>query len=199
MGSPQGRPEAFEILRASLPDVSLLEPFFGKPRKGGQAPHDKYQLEFNDRSPIEGPWREFIEELKGPRYRRRMCHLFGVRSLSVNFHWHYAPNGCSVSPHCDSKRKLGSHVFYFNTEEDWEPAWGGQTVVLDDGGRFPTESAPRFEDFDTAIELEPWLGWAYAERGTLYLNQGRIRGMAEEVRGFRGRRLPSASRRRRAA
>jgi hypothetical protein len=145
------RPEAFEILRASLPDVSLLQPFFGKPRKAGQAPHNRYQLEYKDDSPVPEPWKEFIQELKGKRYRQLMCRLFGVRSLSVNFHWHYAPNGCSVSPHCDSKRKLGSHIFYFNTEEDWDPTWGGQTVVLDDGGRFATDSAPDFEDFDTAI------------------------------------------------
>ncbi len=152
--NPEGllRPEAFELLRETLPNVSLLEPFFGKARKGGQRPHDKYQLEYTDGSPVAEPWRAFIEELKGERYRRHMCRLFGVRSLSVNFHWHYAPRGCSVSPHCDSKRKLGSHVFYFNTADDWKAEWGGQTVVLDDHGRFPTDSAPDFDDFDQAID-----------------------------------------------
>jgi hypothetical protein len=43
-----------------------------------------------------------------------------------------------VSPHCDSPKKLGSHIFYLNTKEDWDPSWGGETLILDDGGRLPT-------------------------------------------------------------
>ena len=39
------------------------------------------------------------------------------------------------------------------TEDDWQVGWGGETVVLDDNGRFPTDSAPDFDDFDTAIEF----------------------------------------------
>jgi len=57
--------------------------------------------------------------------------MFGRDSLSLTLHWHYAPRGCSVSPHCDAVRKLGSHLCYFNTEEDWDPSWGGQTLLLD--------------------------------------------------------------------
>ncbi len=182
--NPEGllTPEAFEILRATLPDVSLLEPFFGKARKGGQEPHDKFQLEYRDDSPVAAPWREFIEELKGERYRRHMCRLFGVRSLSVNFHWHYAPRGCSVSPHCDSKRKLGSHVFYFNTEQDWKREWGGQTVVLDDGGRFETDSAPRFEDFDLAIDSE-----AMGNRSFVFTRRGNSWHGVREIKCPEGR------------
>jgi hypothetical protein len=151
--NPEGllKPEAFRVLRSSLPELSLLEPFFGKARKSGQEPHDRYMLEYKEGAPVPEPWRKFIEELKGERYRRLLCRLFDVRAISINFHWHYTPSGCSVSPHCDSRRKLGSHIFYFNTEEDWDPGWGGQTVVLDDGGRFPPDSAPRFEDFDAEI------------------------------------------------
>ena len=80
--------------------------------------------------------------------------MFGTRLLQLNFHWHYTPNGCSVSPHCDAKRKLGSHIFYFNTTADWDPSWGGETLILDDRGRFPRNSAPRFEDFDVVIPGE---------------------------------------------
>jgi len=148
------RPESFDALRTRLPDISHFEAFFGKDRKGGQEPHDRFQLEYKDDSPVPTVWREFIEELKSARYRRHMCRLLDVRSVSVNFHWHYTPPGCSVSPHCDSKRKLGSHVFYLNTEDDWKASWGGQTVILDDGGNFPTESAPCLEDFDAATECE---------------------------------------------
>jgi len=34
--------------------------------------------------------------------------------------------GCAVSPHCDAVRKLATHIFYFNTEADWDPGWGGR-------------------------------------------------------------------------
>lgn len=147
-------PEGFEALRVSLPDVSIFENRFGVTRKAGQYPHDRYTLEYTDATPVSPAWREFIQELKTDRYRRAICRLLDVRSLALNFHWHYTPNGCSVSPHCDSTRKLGSHIFYFNTAEDWKPEWGGETVVLDDGGRFETRSAPSFEEFDAALPSE---------------------------------------------
>jgi len=144
----------FDKLRETLPDVSLFERRFGVQRKSGQQPHDRFTLEYTDATPVAEPWREFIAELQGERYRRFLCRLFDRRQLALNFHWHYTPNGCSVSPHCDSTRKLGSHIFYFNTDEDWDAAWGGETVVLDDSGRFSARSAPRFEDFDRALSSD---------------------------------------------
>jgi len=63
-------------------------------------------------------------------------------------HWHYASRGCSVAPHCDAKRKIGSHIFYMNRSSEWDPSWGGEALVLDDGDRFHSDSAPDFEDFD---------------------------------------------------
>ena len=70
-------------------------------------------------------------------------------------HWHYTPRGCSVSPHCDAYWKLGSHIFYFNQESDWQPAWGGATLVLDDGGALPYSSAPAFDDFAASQSVTP--------------------------------------------
>jgi hypothetical protein len=150
--NPEGllTPEGYEALYLNLPDLSLFERHFGVERKAGQMPHDRYTLEYRSHVPVPGPWREFIEELRGERYKRALCRLIGVRNLDLNFHWHYTPDGCSVSPHCDATRKLGSHILYFNTEKDWKPEWGGETVVLDDHGRFDTNSAPAFEDFDSA-------------------------------------------------
>ncbi len=150
--NPEGilRPEAYETLYENLPDLSLFARHFGVQRKAGQQPHDRYTLEYRSGLALPRPWQEFVEELKAERYRRALCRLVGVRKLELNFHWHYTPNGCSVSPHCDSRRKLGSHIFYFNTEKDWDASWGGETVILDDHGRFDTRSAPRFEDFDDA-------------------------------------------------
>jgi hypothetical protein len=93
-------------------------------------------------------------ELQGAAYMEFLQRLTGRRSLSLSFHWHYTPRGCSVSPHCDAQHKIGSHLFYLNAEEDWNEAWGGQTVGLDDGGAFDRRSAPRCEDFRSAIDAK---------------------------------------------
>ncbi len=148
--------EGFAKLRESLPDLSLFDNRFGEARKGGQAPHDRYSLEYTpDVAPrVPAPWREFIDELCGDRYRKTMAALLGGKEIEFRFHWHYTPASCAVSPHCDSAREHGSHLFYFNTEEDWDPSYGGQTLVLDDGGRFHHRDAPDFEDFDSVVAVE---------------------------------------------
>jgi len=140
--------DAFKTLKDCLPDKSLFKAEFGVKRSYGQAPHDRLSLEFDSALNIAPAWQEFVAELRGPAYGRFLRRAFGRGSLALTFHWHYTPRSCAVSPHCDAMRKLGSHIFYFNTEDDWEPAWGGQTLVLDDQGRFDRKSAPSFEELD---------------------------------------------------
>jgi hypothetical protein len=130
-----------------LPPTELFDQRFGEQRKHGQQPHDRLALDYRPDLPLGAPWREFINELSGPTYRKFLERMFGRKALRLILHWHYTPNGCSVSPHCDARRKLGSHIFYFNTEQDWRPEWGGETLILDDGGSFAADSAPKFEDF----------------------------------------------------
>jgi hypothetical protein len=144
----------YRRLLQTLPDVSLFTPFFGVRRAHGQQSHDRFVLEYRNDLAVAAPWREFIAELRGREYRAFLLRLLGVRAVTLSFHWHYTPAGCSVSPHCDAKHKLGSHIFYFNTPEDWEPAWGGETLILDDEGRFDRRSAPRFEDFSRIFAAE---------------------------------------------
>ncbi len=175
-------PAAFERLQANLPDVAMFDRLFDKQRRAGQKPHDRYILEYRDGIPVPEPWLEFIAELKSDRYRRVLCRLVGRPSLSINFHWHYTPNGCSVSPHCDSTRKIGSHIFYFNTKQDWDPAWGGETVVLDDGGRLHPRSAPSFEAFDRAISSQ-----AMGNRSLLFTRRGNSWHGVREIRCPEGR------------
>ena len=154
--NPQGllTDEGFELLLDNMPDVSLFEKKFGYERIAGQKPHDRYSLEYAPDTPVPTPWKEFIQELCGDRYRNKLAELFGARKINMRFHWHYTPNGCSVSPHTDSVREHGSQIFYFNSEKDWDPAWGGDTLVLDDGGRMEFESAPTLEDFKNEIAAE---------------------------------------------
>jgi hypothetical protein len=142
---------AYQTLADNLPDIGLFEKSFGKSRKFGQKAHDRYNLEFVPGLEIPEPWREFIEELTSERYRDFLARLLGRRAFRLRFHWHYAPAGASVSPHCDSSQKLGSHLFYLNPTGTWKAEWGGGTVALDDGGRLNRSSAPDFEDFDRKI------------------------------------------------
>jgi hypothetical protein len=144
----------YRRLLETLPEVTMFTSHFGVQRKHGQQGHDRFTLEYRDDLDITRPWKEFIAELRGRAYRDFLRRLFGIRSFELLFSWHYTPNGCSVSPHCDSKRKLGSHIFYFNTAQDWDPAWGGETLILDDGGRFDYKLAPNFDEFERITAAE---------------------------------------------
>jgi len=140
--------EGYRELVGTLPPVAMFDPFFGVRRSHGQEAHDRYVLEYREGLDLSPAWHAFVEELNGDAYARFVRRMFGRGRLQFTLHWHYTPNGCSVSPHCDAKRKLGSHIFYFNTEQDWRPEWGGETLVLDDNDRFDRKSAPKFEQFD---------------------------------------------------
>jgi hypothetical protein len=142
------RDAAYRELVATLPDVGRFEKSFEVPRKHGQRPHNRYALEWQPGLELAAPWQTFVDELRGSRYRDWLAGMLGTRWFRLHFHWHYAPPGGEVSPHCDSRLKLGSHIFYLNTAADWRQEWGGETLVLDDGGRLRADSAPDFEDFD---------------------------------------------------
>lgn len=139
--------EGFERLCSELPKAELFVPQFGVARSYGQQSHDRYALQYHPRldSELAPSWREFIGELQSEPYLDFVRRTWGVKPherFVLSMHWHHAPAGASVSPHTDARRKIGSHIFYFNTEKDWDPSWGGQTLVLDDGGRLSPHAAP---------------------------------------------------------
>jgi hypothetical protein len=173
---------AYRELREHLPDVSLFDKYFGVRRAHGQQSHDRFVLEYRDGLDLPRPWQELIAELRGDRYQGFLRRICGVRSLDLNFHWHYTPTGCSVSPHCDARHKLGSHIFYFNTEQDWDPSWGGETLILDDRGRFERRSAPGFEDFDRTIASQ-----ALGNRSLIFMQAKNSWHGVREVRCPQGR------------
>ena len=117
--------EGYRLLLENMPDVSQFTREFGKERRGKQAPHDRYSLEYTEGMDVPEPWQDFIDELRGDRYRAAIGRLFDAKNPEFRFHWHYAPPSCSVSPHCDAKREFGAHIWYFNSEEEWDPEWGG--------------------------------------------------------------------------
>jgi len=144
----------FQDLLHNMPTMDMFEQKFGDERRAGQTPHDRYSLEYTPDMTVPAPWQEFIDELRGDAYRGEIQRLLGAKKVEFRCHWHYTPTGCDVSPHCDARREHGSHLFYFNSEEDWDPAWGGSTLVLDDGGRLDYNSAPPLEAFDAIHECD---------------------------------------------
>ena len=137
----------------NMPDMSLFTPSFGVQRKYGQQSHERYILEYVDGLDLPACWQTFVDELRGDVYRQFITDLLGRGNFRFRFHWHYTPRACSVSPHCDARGKLGSQIFYLN-DDDWDTAWGGETVILDDKGRFSAQSSPAWEEFDTAMPAE---------------------------------------------
>jgi hypothetical protein len=146
--------EGFVQLAADMPDVSLFNRDEGVKRAYGQASHDRYSLHYQPGLPLPKPWEQFLCELQGELYQSFLHRMIGAQSFLLTFEWHYAWKGCSVSPHCDAARKIATHLFYFN-QERWDPAWGGQTLIMDGGDRFRTHSSPSFDDLKVVASSEP--------------------------------------------
>lgn len=144
--------DAYARLTKTAPsDLSLFEKQFGIARSHGQKSHDKYFLEYHKGLPLSPEWQEFIRELHSPEYLGFLERLFGIKkgTYTLVLSWHYMTSGSSISPHCDTARKIGSQLFYLNTKEEWDPSWGGQTLAMDDHGERNPYSGPELSAFDS--------------------------------------------------
>jgi len=144
------RDDGFRRLGSELPSLELFQSHFGIGRAYGQQSHDRYALQYRPKldADLSPAWREFIRELQAEPYLTFLRQMYGIQPherFVLTMHWHLAPAGASVSPHTDARRKVGSHIFYFNTEDEWNPTWGGQTLVLDDEGRLAAHASPPVE------------------------------------------------------
>lgn len=150
-------PEGFVRLRESLPEISRFKKWVGVKRAHGQASHDRAILHYRPGMDLAPAWKEFMSEVQGKAYQSFVRRMFALRPehrVILTAEWYYAWQGCSVSPHCDARRKLGTHIFYFNTETDWESNWGGHILIMDDDGRFKTHSAPAFDELRAVAALD---------------------------------------------
>lgn len=147
--------EGFRRLCENMPETSLFTRDAGVTRAYGQSSHDRYTLHYRLGLRLPQPWMEFLAELQGEAYQSFLQRLLATRSFLLTFECHYAWQGCSLSPHCDAARKIATHLFYFNRDEEWDPSWGGQTLILDGGRNFRTHSAPKFEDLKVAASSQP--------------------------------------------
>jgi hypothetical protein len=152
-------PEGFQRLRATLPEVSMFKRTEGNKSQFGRAYHNRYILHYQEGITVADPWREFTDELlHGKTYDafiRRMLGLGPRDKIIMTLEWFYAWQGCSVSPHCDALRKLATHIFYFNTDEDWRADWGGHVLIQDDHGKMDRRTAPSFDELDVSASVDP--------------------------------------------
>ena len=161
-------PEGFAALYSDFPPLELFEAHVGLKRPAGQRPHDRYYLAYEQsiydhtshakqgeakHTDLPAPWQAFLKELEtSAKYHRFIERLLGVSALTARYAWHVGVAGSEVSPHRDADNKIGTHIFYFNTREDWDPAWGGSTLVL--GGKGVSALNPDFADFTDATASE---------------------------------------------
>ena len=156
---------SFQELIKTFPSLDYFERHSGLPRSHGQRPHDRWYLALehsiydhkepgmkgcialNDLDPC---WQDFINELKeSDSYNKMIEDLLGVKPHSVRFAWHIASTGGDISPHIDDPLKAGTHIFYFNTNDDWKEEWGGQTLFLGDIKH--EKLNPEISDFDFVV------------------------------------------------
>ena len=153
---------AFAQLYTEFPPLAFFETHEGLPRNHGQRSHDRYYLAYEEtvyqnadrnqkgiisHQQLSPAWQAFITGLQTDLgYREFICRLLGVEAFTARYAWHVATAGRSVSPHLDSVRKAGTHIFYFNTSQDWKSEWGGSTLVL--SGKNYEGLNPEISDFD---------------------------------------------------
>jgi len=141
--------EAYRTLVANQLSLNDLNPSIGNERPFGQQSHDRYSLEYEESLHVPQVWHDFVKELKSDEFTNFKKRMFREEECDIRFHWHYAVPGQSVSPHTDGTRKIGSFIFYMNTNDDWKEEWGGNTLVLHDKAKkLDWQSAPDYADFD---------------------------------------------------
>jgi hypothetical protein len=157
------RPDAFSTLVRDYPPLSLFFWDEGRPGQHYQRSQDRWFLEYMPQErarpgvarteDLPDSWNAFIEELQtSAPYQAFVGRCLGRDEFVVRYNWHVGVTGSEVCPHLDKDSKVGTHIFYLNTTEDWDPAWGGATIVL--GDRDPSVSKSDWEHFGTATTVK---------------------------------------------
>ncbi|MGD1912916.1 MAG: hypothetical protein ACFB2X_19340 [Rivularia sp. (in: cyanobacteria)] len=160
--------EGFQKLYDDFPSLELFEKHVDIQRNYTQRPHNRYYLAYeesiytgNNKSgkgtikheDLPETWQVFIEELKTNKdYENFMKSLFDVSEFVIRYAWHMGFNGSEVSPHLDGPEKIGTHIFYFNTTQDWNPDWGGSILALE--GKSTDTMNPDFTEFTSATSAQ---------------------------------------------
>lgn len=172
--------EGFQQLLTDFPSLELFEKHQGLERVYGQRPHNRYylayetslyhQIEHQDKGIVDykqlpTSWQMFIQELESSQaYQSFMKSLFDVKDFQIRYAWHMGVTNSEVSPHRDAEQKIGTHIFYFNTSDDWKTSWDGATLVL--GNKLNDLMNPDFSDFTTVIPTELTNGHSFLFKNT---------------------------------
>lgn len=162
-------PEAFRLLHDEFPPLELFERHEGMRRPHEQRPHDRFYLAYESNlyhevgsppgkgtvshSELPEPWQRLLDEITTCEpYLGLIRRLFGESSFRIRFAWHMGFTGSEVSPHVDSPDKIGTHIFFFNRSDEWDPAWGGSTLVLE--GKREGGKSPDFTAFTRVVPID---------------------------------------------
>ena len=152
--------EGFATLREEFPETEKFEAHQGIRRAHDQRPHDRLYLAYErsiyhrkrssgrgviQDSDLSLTWRQLMKELASPAYLEAVQKLFDVDEMQVRYAWHIGGETSEVSPHVDGPAKLGTHIFYFNSPDEWDESWGGETLLLGEKGN--DRQNPEFADF----------------------------------------------------
>jgi hypothetical protein len=156
--------EGFRALYDNFPPIEQFEYHSNIRRDHNQRPHNRHYLAYENsiyhkkadsgvvrNHQLPEAWQRFMDELESSdEYQGFARRALGVSAFTTRYAWHVGSQGSEVSPHLDAANKLGTHILYFNTSDEWKPEWGGATLVL--GGRQTEAMNPDFADFETRTE-----------------------------------------------
>jgi 2OG-Fe(II) oxygenase superfamily len=159
-------PAGFAALYRDFPSLACFEQHNGMQRSYGQRPHNRYYLAY-EQSIYQTPsaqkgviqhqelpptWQAFLKELEANQtYQQFLKSALAVPDYKLRYAWHVGFTGSEVSPHVDSPEKIGTHILYFNTSQDWQAEWGGDTLIL--SGKQTAHLNPDFTDFATVTPV----------------------------------------------
>lgn len=164
--------KTYEELRISYPSDELFVPEVVKMGKsdGGQGrPHIRrmmciynrnkpsyFDFAKQDITKLPDVWQKFVNELLDPKgeYQEWLRESFNLKDFSIRLDFHRIVNARDVAPHCDNRKKIGSHLMYF-MPDGWKEEYGGQTYFYKD--KLKKVCDPEAEDFGNHIKI-PTLG-----------------------------------------
>jgi len=159
--------DGFNELLNDYPDIELFEEHKDIKRRYGQEPHNRYYLAYQESihhehdyvgkgiaqlSDLPTSWQNFIEELETGAYKQFISTALGTSDFKPRLDWHIGVTHSEVSPHIDADAKIATHLFFFNSDRDWKPAWGGETLILN--GKKSNVMNPDFDDFSEEMKIE---------------------------------------------
>lgn len=78
-------PEGYERLRETLPSLENFDRHEGMKRGHGQMPHNRFMLHYKAGLELPGPWREFLDELRGRLLPAVFATSVGAAHINPHF------------------------------------------------------------------------------------------------------------------